>query len=184
MIARIAEITATAPPTWEEALAHAKALLAQGVNVAIVEPAKVVEIFDSRGRHCDHTDGTPALQHFYSKGGPKEIGHYADGALNDIGDGTAASISFDEAGRLRKVEHRTAGLLNDPPGGGPAFAEFWPGGSVRWSAHFLDAVFHDPDPQTPAVQFFYPDGSLRRTSSYTNGELVSEKSFPPPLCQI
>ena len=168
-------------PTWDTTLAHAKALLAQGVNVAIVEPAKVVEIFDSGGRYCDHTDGTPALQHFYSNGGPKEIGHYADGALNDMGDGTAASISFDEAGRLRKTEHRTAGLLNDPADGSPAFAEFWPDGSVRWSAHLLDAVFHDPDSRTPAVQFFSPNGSLKRAFSYTDGELVSEERFPPPI---
>ena len=39
----------------------------------------------------------------------------------------------------------------------------------------------DPADGTPALQKFYRDGTPETISHYTNDELVSEESFPPPI---
>ena len=43
-----------------------------------------------------------------------------------------------------------------------------------------DGQWHDPADGTPARRGFYPDGTPMWISHYTDGKLVSKKSFPPP----
>ena len=135
-------------PTWEEALAHAEVLRAQGVDVSIDEGRKSITIRGTVGELHDPADGTPARQAFRPDGAPEWISHWTDGYRHDPDDGT------------------------------PAYQVFYPDGTPKWISHYTDGELHDPDDGTPAVQWFYPDGTPKKTIHWTNGKLVSEERFP------
>ena len=137
-------------PTWEEALAHAETLRAQGVDVSIDERRRLIEIRGTDGYRHDPDDGTPAYQRFYPDGTPKWISHYTDGWRHDPDDGT------------------------------PAVQWFYSDGTPMWISHYTDGELHDPADGTPARQGFYQDGKPERISHWTDGKLVSEERFPPP----
>lgn len=54
-------------------------------------------------------------------------------------------------------------------------------GILRNPDDYINGKLHDPDDGTPALQRFYPDRSPEWIGHYTNGELVSEERFPPPI---
>ena len=137
-------------PTWDEAVAHAETLRAQGVDVGIDERYRVIEIRDDNGRLHDPADGTPAVQDFYPDGTPKWISHWTDGKYHDPADGT------------------------------PAVQDFYPDGVTGQIIHWTNGYRHDPDDGTPALRRFYPDGTPMTIGHWTNGKLVSEESFTPP----
>ena len=138
------------PPTWEEALAHAEVLRAQGVDVRVDEGRKSITISDTNGDIHDPDDGTPAFQRFYPDGTLEWGIHYTDGKLRSPDDGTPASLGF------------------------------YPDGTPEWIAHYTNGKYHDPAGGTPAFQWFYPDGTPKSIEHWTDGKLVSEESFPPP----
>jgi hypothetical protein len=137
-------------PTWEEALAHAEVLRAQGVDVRVDEGRKSITIRGTDGElFHDPADGTPAFQRFYPDGTPKVIIRYINGERHDPADGTPASQGF------------------------------YSDGTPMWISHYTDGWRHDPAGGTPAFQWFYSDGTPMTISHYTNGKLVSEESFGP-----
>ena len=68
-------------PTWEDALAHAETLRAQGVDVRVDEGQRSITIRDTNGEFHDPADGTPASQTFYPDGTPKWISHWTNDEL-------------------------------------------------------------------------------------------------------
>ncbi len=136
-------------PTWDEAVAHAETLRAQGVDVSMGEnrkwKCKWIEIRGTDGKYHDPADGTPAVQEFYPDGTPKVVEHYTNGKRHDPADGT------------------------------PAFQWFYPDGTTEWISHWTNGELHDPAGGTPAFQWFYPDGTPMTIEHWTNGKLVSEE---------
>ena len=169
------------PPTWEEALAHAEVLRAQGVDVSINERYRVIRIRDEDGKLHDASDGTPSVQEFYQDGTPMWISHYTNGYRHDPADGTPARQGFYSDETPKWISHWTNGWRHDPADGAPAYQCFYSDGTPMWIAHYANGWRHDPDDGTPARQGFYPDGSPEWIGHWTNGELVSTESFPPPI---
>ena len=99
------------PPTWEDALAHAEVLRAQGVKVRIDEGRKSITIRDTNGEFHDPADGTPASQTFYPDGTPMWISHFTDGKYHDPADGTPARRGFYPDGATESISHWTNGKL-------------------------------------------------------------------------
>lgn len=94
-------------PTWDEAVAHAETLRAQGVDVGIDERYRVILIRDTNGELHDPADGTPARQGFYQDGSPAWISHYTNGERHDPG--TPAVQGFCLDGTPKEIGHYTNG---------------------------------------------------------------------------
>ena len=98
------------PPTWEEALAHAEVLRAQGVDVSINERYRVIRIRDEDGKLHDASDGTPSVQEFYQDGTPMWISHYINGERHGGSvSGAMASQGFYPDGTPKQIAHYANG---------------------------------------------------------------------------
>ena len=100
-------------PSWDEAVAHAETLRAQGVDVSMGEKRKWkwILIRGTNGLLHDPADGTPARRGFYSDGTPEWIGHYTNGRLHDPADGTPAVQDFYPDGTPMWISRYTDGKL-------------------------------------------------------------------------
>ena len=146
------------PPTWEEALAHAEVLRAQGVDVSINEMYRVIRIRDEDGKLHDASDGTPSVQEFYPHGTAQSIEHWTNGKLNDTDDGRPACQRFHPDGKLGETSYYRDNLPNDPDADTPAFLATRPDGSVSTIIHYRNGELYSPD-GGPPHQNLEPDGT-------------------------